>query len=104
MNVSKHINKTKIVWMRLPILRAIFLGHARVLSVNAFSFSTKIVLLETDYKENMNILLLLTGSFLAKPLKTTAHGLPKISWTFLLQQRNVLTKSTKKVPFFKHSY
>ena len=42
------------------------------------------MLLETDYsseafKENINILLLLTGSFPPKPLKTTAHGLPKIS-------------------------
>ena len=42
------------------------------------------MLLETDYsseafKENTNILLLLTGSFPPKPLKTTAHGLPKIS-------------------------
>ena len=31
------------------------------------------------FKENINILLLLTGSFPPKPLKTTAHGLPKIS-------------------------
>ena len=31
------------------------------------------------FKENINILLLLTGSFPLKPLKTTAHGLPKIS-------------------------
>ena len=42
------------------------------------------MLLETDYgseafKENINILLLLTGSFPPKPLKTTAHGLPKFS-------------------------
>ena len=42
------------------------------------------MLLETDcrseaFKENINILLLLTGSFPPKPLKTTAHGLPKIS-------------------------
>ena len=42
------------------------------------------MLLETDYsseafKENINILLLLTGSFPPKPLKTTAHSLPKIS-------------------------
>ena len=42
------------------------------------------MLLGTDYsseafKENINILLLLTGSFPPKPLKTTAHGLPKIS-------------------------
>jgi len=42
------------------------------------------VLLETDYsseafKENINILLLLRGSFPPKPSKTTAHGLPKIS-------------------------
>ena len=42
------------------------------------------MLLETDYsseafKKNMNILLLLTGSFPPKPLKITAHGLPKIS-------------------------
>ena len=42
------------------------------------------MLLETDYsseafKENINILLLLTGSFPPKPLKTTAHGLSKIS-------------------------
>ena len=42
------------------------------------------MLLETDYsseafKENINIFLLLTGSFPPKPLKTTAHGLPKIS-------------------------
>ena len=42
------------------------------------------MLLETAYsseafKENINILLLLTGSFPLKPLKTTAHGLPKIS-------------------------
>ena len=42
------------------------------------------MLLETDYsseafKENINILLLLTGSFPPKSLKTTAHGLPKIS-------------------------
>ena len=58
--------------------------HARVPSINAFSFSSQIVLLETHYsseafKENMNILLLLKGSFPQKPLKTTAHGLPKIS-------------------------
>ena len=32
-----------------------------------------------DFKENINIVLLLTGSFPPKPLKTTAHGLPKIS-------------------------
>ena len=31
------------------------------------------------YKENINILLLLTSSFPQKPLKTSAHGLPKIS-------------------------
>ena len=31
------------------------------------------------FKENINILLLLTGSFPPKPSKTTAHGLPKIS-------------------------
>ena len=42
------------------------------------------MLLETDYsseafKENINILLLLTGSFPPKALKPTAHGLPKIS-------------------------
>ena len=42
------------------------------------------MLLETVYsseafKENINILLLLTGSFPPKPLKTTAHSLPKIS-------------------------
>ena len=42
------------------------------------------MLLETNYsseafKENINISLLLTGSFPPKPLKTTAHGLPKIS-------------------------
>ena len=42
------------------------------------------MLLETDcsseaFKENINILLLLTGSFPPKQLKTTAHGLPKIS-------------------------
>ena len=40
------------------------------------------MLLETDYSseaENINILLSLTGSFPPKPLKTTAHGLPKIS-------------------------
>ena len=42
------------------------------------------MLLETDcsseaFKENVNILLLLTGSFPPKPLKNTAHGLPKIS-------------------------
>ena len=42
------------------------------------------MLLETDYsseafKENINILLQLTGSFPPKPLKTTTHGLPKIS-------------------------
>ena len=42
------------------------------------------MLLETDYsseafKENTNNLLLLTGSFPPKPLKSTAHGLPKIS-------------------------
>ena len=42
------------------------------------------MLLETDYsseafKENINILLLLTGSSPTKPLKTMAHGLPKIS-------------------------
>ena len=43
------------------------------------------MLLKTDYsseefKENiLNSLLLLTGSFPPKPLKTTAHGLPKIS-------------------------
>ena len=42
------------------------------------------MLLETDYsskafKENINVLLLLTGSFPRKALKTTAHGLPKIS-------------------------
>ena len=42
------------------------------------------MLLETDYsleafKKNINILLLLTDSFSPKPLKTTAHGLPKIS-------------------------
>ena len=60
------------------------LFHARVPNINAFSFSSEIVLLETDYsseafKENINILLLLTGSIPPKPLKTTAHGLPKIS-------------------------
>ena len=42
------------------------------------------MLLETNYsseafKENINISLLQTGSFPPKPLKTTAHGLPKIS-------------------------
>ena len=42
------------------------------------------MLLETDYsseafKENVNILLLLKGSFPPKPLKTRAHGLPKFS-------------------------
>ena len=41
------------------------------------------MLLETDYsseafKENINVLLLLTISIPPKPLKTTAHGLPKI--------------------------
>ena len=51
------------------------LFHARVWSINAFSFSSQIVLLETDYsseafKENINILRLLTGSFPPKPLKT----------------------------------
>ena len=41
------------------------------------------MLLEKNYslkafKQNRNILILLTGCFLQKPLKTTAHGLPKI--------------------------
>ena len=56
------------------------------------------MLLETDYsseafKENINILLLLTGSFPPKPLKTTAHGLPKIS-------RNL----SSNVPIFGEKY
>ena len=73
------------------MLREIFLElfltglfRARVPNINAFSFSSYIVLLETNYsseafQENINISLLLTGSFPPKPLKTTAHGLPKIS-------------------------
>ena len=41
------------------------------------------MLLEKNYslkafKQNRNILILLTGCFLQKPLKTTAPGLPKI--------------------------
>ena len=106
--------------MRLPMLRVIFLGifnrpvflafnpsHARVPSINAFSFSSEIVLLETDYtsealKENINILLSLTGSFLPKPLKTTAHGVPKTFRNLLLQRPNLRQKVQKRFSFFKH--
>ena len=90
--------------------RNIFLGifnqpsHARVPIIDAFSFSRWIMLLEKNYslkafKENTNILL--TGSFPQKPLKTTAHGLPKISLNLLLQRPNLRQKVQKKVSFFQ---
>ena len=75
----------------MKMLREIFLGiFNRSLSSKGpeyqrlFLFQLTQVLLETDYsseasKDNLNILLLLTGSFPPKQLKTTAHGLPKIS-------------------------
>ena len=63
------------------------------------------MLVETDYsseafKENINILLLLTGSFPPKPLKTTAHGLPK-SLEIFPPTAQPSAKSTKKVSFFQ---
>ena len=63
------------------------------------------MLLETDYsseafKENTNILLLLTGSSVPpKPLKTTAHGLPKISRN-LSSNGPTFGKKYKKCFFF----
>ena len=71
-----------------------------------FPFPVKIVLLETDYsseafKENINILLLLTGSFPPKPLKTTAHGLPKISRTLFSNGPTFGKKYKKRIPFFQ---
>ena len=59
-------------------------SHARVPSIDAVSFSSEI-----------NIVILLTGSFPQRPLKSTAHDLPKISWNLLLQLPN------KRFPFFK---
>ena len=67
------------------------------------------MLLETDcsseaFKENVNILLLLTGSFPPKPLKNTAHGLPKISrnlssngpfWNLGIKQGKMGTETLK---------
>ena len=62
------------------------------------------MLVETDhsseaFKENINILLLLTGSFPPEPLKTTAHGLPKISRNLLLQRPNLRQKVQKRFSF-----
>ena len=78
----------------MKMLREIFLGiFNRSLSSKGpeyqrlFLFQLNQVLLETDYssetsKENINILLLPAFThrfFPLKPLKTTTHGLPKIS-------------------------
>ena len=89
-----------------PVFLAFNPSHARVPIIDAFSFSRWIMLLEKNYslkafKENINILILLTGSFPQKPLKTTAHGLPKISRNLLLQRPNLRQKVQKKVSFFQ---
>ena len=55
-----------------PEYQRLFLFQLNSASGNGLQYSEA-------FKENINILLLLTGSFLPKPLKTTAHGLLKIS-------------------------
>ena len=88
----KTYKQKKTAWMKM--LREIFLGiFSRSLSCKGseyqrlFLFQLNQVLLETDYSseasnENLNILLLPAFThrfFPAEALKTTAHGLPKIS-------------------------
>ena len=69
----------------------VFLFQLNSASANGLQFRSK---------ENMNISLLLTSSFPSKPLKTTAHGLPKISRN-LSSNGPTFDKSTKKVSFFQ---
>ena len=85
MYISKHINKQKQCGWDCRCFERFSLGfltgffHARVPSINAFFFFQETDCSSEAFKENINILLLLTGSFPAKPSKTTAHSLPKIS-------------------------
>ena len=81
------------MWMRLPMLQEIFLGILnRPLSCKGLEYQRLFLFqlnsafgngLQFRSMENINILLLLTGSFPPKLLKTTygsSHGFPKISW------------------------
>ena len=67
------------------------------------------MLLETDYsseafKENINILLLLTGSFPPKPLKDHGSRFNENLSKSFLQRPNLLQKVQKRLTFFKHWY